>query len=115
MPSLVIAFPLLPGKAEPARQTAQEEKRRLTEFAESRRQAGITKEVAFLQHTPAQDLVVVYWEAIDVEHALHTLAVSDLPYDRWFRERLSELHGMDPSQPPPPLPELLVDWEAVPE
>jgi hypothetical protein len=112
MASLVIAFPLLPGKTDAARQTAQEERRRSAEFDESRRQAGITREVAFLQHTPAQDLVVVYWEAADIGHALHTLAVSDLPYDRWFRERLSELHGIDPSQPPPPLPELLVDWKA---
>ncbi len=112
MPSLVIAFPLLPGKTEAARQTAEEEKRRLPEFEASRRYAGITKEVAFLQHTPSQDLVVVYWEAADIEHALHSLAASDLPYDQWFRERLAELHGTDFSQPPPPLPDLLAHWEA---
>jgi hypothetical protein len=33
------------------------------------------------------------------------MLTSDDPFDQWFGAAIAEVHGMDPSSPPPPLPE----------
>jgi len=33
-------------------------------------------------------------EAADVGRALEQIAVSDLPFDRWYRDRIMALHGI---------------------
>jgi hypothetical protein len=46
-------------------------------------------------------LVIVYQEGKDLASYMGNLLQSDAPFDRWFAEQLEEVHGLDPSQPPP--------------
>jgi hypothetical protein len=68
----------------------------------------------WLAQTPQGDMAVVYLEAEDPEQVISHLAVSDLPFDRWFRQQLLELHGLDltQAQTEPPL-ELIFVWQTL--
>jgi hypothetical protein len=60
-------------------------------------------------------------EALDVGRALGQIIASELPFDRWYRGRLQELHGVNLAAyeqfsqcpPPPPAQELLFEWELI--
>ena len=79
---------------------------RAAEFKESRKRIGLTKEQVWLQHTPAGDFVVVYWEAADIGKVFEAFMTSQAPFDTWFREKiLQESHGMDAKTPMPPMNE----------
>ena len=56
------------------------------------------------------DLALVYLESDDVGAAMAHLARSQNETEVWFREKLLENEGLDWSEPPPPLPELMFDW-----
>jgi len=74
------AFPLLPGKTETGREFAKAcMGPRRTEFAEALKRHGVTKESWFLQKTPQGDMMIVYFEAEDVEKAFETIATSKRP------------------------------------
>jgi hypothetical protein len=56
-------------------------------------------------------------EANDVGLALGQIITSDLPFDRWYREQIQELHGVSlaeydvfSQQAPPENQELLFEW-----
>jgi hypothetical protein len=114
MASLASAFPILPGKLEQWTHFCQEMAGpRHGEYEASRKRLGITREVAYLQHTPAGDLAIVYIEAPDIQGVFQRLSTSQEPFDVWFREQVKEIHNVDFSQPPAePLPEAIVDWRA---
>ncbi|MSQ33099.1 MAG: hypothetical protein EXR60_01565 [Dehalococcoidia bacterium] len=79
----------------------------------SRKKAGLTTERAWLQSTPMGDFVVVYWEAEDIGKVFQHFMTSKDPTDQWFRDKiLVEVHGMNPSVPPPPMNELILDFKA---
>ena len=86
---------------------------RRAEFEESWRQKGITKETAWLQEVPNGALVLVSMEAEDLGRVFRELAVSDTPFDRWYRQTVLDIYGVDltetASRPPN---ELLASWEA---
>jgi hypothetical protein len=56
--------------------------------------------------------VIVSLEAEHSEQVLPQLVASDLPFDRWFRQQLLELHGLDVTQAlsRPPV-ELVFIWQ----
>jgi len=114
MASLASAFPILPGKAEQWTHFCQEMAGpRHGEYEASRKRLEITREVAYLQHTPMGDLSVVYIEAKDIQAMLQGFGTSQEPFDIWFREQIKEIHGLDFTQPPAgPLPVAIVDWRA---
>lgn len=85
---------------------------RRREFEASWRDKGITSESAWLQYSPDGALVLVAMEAADLERAFRELAVSNTPFDRWYRQTILELYGVDLSQGPAPPNELLADWRA---
>ena len=64
-------------------------------YEESRKRLGITREAVWIQATPAGDVAVVYVESDDVEVAYKDMAVSQEPFDRWFREHVLDVHGID--------------------
>ena len=105
MPAIGFVAPILPGKTETDRANllscAQGE--RHVDFVESRRRAGITREATWIQSTPMGDLAVVFIESDDPEAAMKTLATSDDPFDRWFRDAIQDVHGIDLAAgfPPP--------------
>jgi hypothetical protein len=114
MASLAMAFPILPGKTEQLKHFAQEMAGpRRSEYEASHKRVGITREFTSLQQTPQGDMLVVYWEVQDVQRMFEATAMSQEPFDIWFREIVKEIHGVDPSQPMPgPFPETLLDWRA---
>src|SRR5687768_16865715 len=72
-------------------------------YEASRRRHGITREAVFIQPTPGGDVAVVYLEADDVQSALAGMATSDDAFDRWFRDHVRDVHGIDIADgfPPP--------------
>jgi len=109
MQSIAFAAPILPGKTGAFRDWMQLEGERRQEHEASRKRLGIGREAAWLQQTPAGDMAIIYMEADDLQAAFAGLASSQEPYDRWSRERISEIHGIDLTQGVP-LPEQLSDY-----
>src|SRR5579859_852865 len=105
MTSLALALPCLPGGAAKARQVADAcHGPRRAEFEEFHRRVGLTGERWYLQQTPQGELLVLVLEG-DPEGAIGKLGASDHPFDRWFKEQVREIHGVDFNQtlpgPPP--------------
>ena len=67
------------------------------------------REAVYIQTTPMGDVVVVYWEADDVEAALKGMATSDDPFDQWFRDHVRDVHGINVEDGFPP-PEQVMDF-----
>jgi hypothetical protein len=55
-------------------------------------------------------VAIVYLEVDDPQRFFEVLGSSDDPFDRWFREKAQEVHGIDLSQPlPGGLPRMVFD------
>lgn len=113
MESIGFIAPLLPGKTETDRAAMISCWRgdRREAYRASRERLGITREAVFVQSTPNGDVAVVYWEATDVDAALKGMATSGDPFDRWFRDHVRDVHGMDVEDGFPP-PEQVMDYRA---
>lgn len=102
----IVAFisPILPGKQEAWRRFCQKLLgSRRCEYEESCKRLGITKELAWLQSTQGAyqgDLAIVYLEVEHPEQLVRQLGTSGHPFDRWFRQQLLELYGLDLTHPP---------------
>lgn len=95
MPDMVLTFPILAGKVEAWRRFCQElSGSRLQMYISSRRRLGITYERLALVETTFGSVAVTTLEATDVERALGQIITSTLPFDRWYRGRVEELHGI---------------------
>jgi len=100
MDSVILAAPLLPDKAEAWRRFCQEMMgRRRQEYERSRRRLNIRREAAWLVSTLHGEMAVITITAPDPEATLAKLATSRLPFDRWFRRNIREIHGLDLSRP----------------
>jgi hypothetical protein len=113
MARFTLPFPVLPGKSEDdIRSIADYFMSHPEEYAESRRAAGLTMERVYWQHTPMGDFVVAHIESTrPIEEALAAPAQSDLAIDKFFVEKIKEIHGIDLTQPPPgPAPEVVGEW-----
>lgn len=113
MQAIGFTAPLLPDKTETDRAAMVSCWRgsRREAYAHSRQGLGITREAVFIQPTPAGDVVIVYWEADDVAAALDGMATSQDPFDRWFRDHILEVHGLDVEDGFPP-PEQVMDYRS---
>lgn len=105
MTSLALALPCRPEGAAKARQVAAAcSGPRRAEFEEFHRRVGLTAERWYLQQTPQGELILVVLEG-DPQGAMAKLGASDHPFDRWFKEQVREIHGVDFNEPlpgPPP-------------
>lgn len=119
MSAIVLTFPILAGKVEAWRRFCQElSGSRLQMYLSSRRRLGITHERMVLVETTFGAMAATTLETHDVGQALGQLVTSMKPFDRWYRERLQELHGINLTgyeqfvQPAQPLQnqELLFEW-----
>lgn len=96
MPGIVLTFPILTGKVEAWRRFCQElSGSRLQMYITSRRRMGITYERVALVETAYGSTAVTIMEAVDVDRALGQIITSILPFDRWYRAQVQELHGVD--------------------
>lgn len=111
MQTIAFAAPMLPGKTEADREALAScgSGDRRAEHQASRKRAGIARESVWIQSTPAGDVAVVVVEAPDVQAAMGSLATSEDPFDRWFREHIKDVHGMDLAEGFPP-PEQVLDF-----
>lgn len=93
MPATVTIAPIAPGKLDAWRAFLVDlQGARRTEWAQSQRRRGITKQVISIGSLQPP-VAVVYTEVGDVAHAEDRLASSADPFDIWFREQVAELHG----------------------
>jgi hypothetical protein len=115
MGTYAFAAPILPGKTEEfkafAKQMVGEKK---VEHAASRKRAGITREMVFLQKTPLGDFAVVVMESPgDASRAMDKIFASQDPFDRWFLQRIGEIHGVTRERMASGTPNSLVlEWRA---
>lgn len=100
METLGVAAPILPGKLGQWREMVSE-LRRSDEHARSMKAKGLLREDVWLQQTPFGDTVILYMEGEDLASYMKKVFESHEPFDRWFAQQLAEVHGIDPSQPPP--------------
>jgi hypothetical protein len=104
MAAFAFAVPVLAGKQELDRATLGEmSEGRSDEYEAAARRAGITRQIVWHQQTPDGTVAVVYIEADDPLAALGEFGGSDEPFNRWFRDRMKEVHGIDISEPGPPV------------
>ena len=110
MQNLALALPCLPGGADKLRRLAAECRGpRHEEFADFHQRVGLDVERWYLQQTPQGELAIVYLEG-DPAGAMGKLAVSDHPFDIWFRDQAKAVHGVDFAQPlPGPPPEAVFE------
>ena len=113
MALLAITFPISAGKTEHWKKFIAEMKGpRKAEFDASRRKLGV-RERTFLQHTPHGDMVIVTLEGDNPAKAFAEFGRGTDAFTTWFKHQVSELHGMDLSQPPPgPIPEMVIDSQS---
>ena len=96
MSGIVLTFPILADKVEAWRRFCQEiSGSRLQMYLSSRRRLGITHEQMALVETAFGATSVTTLEANDVGQTLCQIITSNLPFDRWYRERMQELHGIN--------------------
>ena len=96
MSGIVLTFPILTGKVEAWRRFCQElSGSRLQMYIASRRRLGITREQWGLVETTFGSMSLTTLESSDLGRALDQIICSNLPFDRWYRERLLELHGVN--------------------
>jgi hypothetical protein len=105
------AFPVLPGKTEATKEFAKTViGPRYKEFDAALKRRRTTKEAWFLQKTPQGDMMMVYFEAADVEKTFQDFARSTEPFDRWFKDQVKALTGVDLNQPEGSAPEQILAY-----
>lgn len=119
MAGIILTFPIVAGKVEAWRRFCQElSGSRRQAYETSRRRLGITREQLVLIETAFGSAAVTTLEAPDVDRALGQIIASKLPFDRWYREQVRELHGINlagyeqflQQTPLPPNQELIFEW-----
>jgi hypothetical protein len=80
-------------------------------FVESRQRLGV-HERTFLQTTPMGDFVIVTIEGADPHGAFARFGQGTDDFTKWFMAEAKAIHGIDLSQPPAALPQLLIDSAA---
>src|SRR5215210_507248 len=83
MAAIAFALPVLPGQEETVIRMSEEtlSPGPLREaYEESRRNLGISREMAWLQPTAVGDMMIVYWESDDLQYVLRERESDDLQY-----------------------------------
>jgi hypothetical protein len=114
MPMLVRAFPVLPGKEDLLRAFVQEMAgARRQEAAEFYRSFDVLRESWHLQNTLHGAWVIGVTEVdAPLELKAREYAASDRPFDRWFKDQVRHLSGIDPDfEPLGPPTETLFEFD----
>ena len=107
--------PVLPGKVDEwHRLVAEMTGARRKEYEESRRKAGLRKEMVWHQTTPMGDVAAVIFDTDDFEGVFRYFAASKAPFDVWFNDKiLKGVHGIDMSAGMPGgLPKPVLLWQS---
>jgi ribosomal protein L16 Arg81 hydroxylase len=110
MASIGFVVPVLPGKEQADREWLDEmDGARRDEYLSAWRNAGVTRHTVWQQQTADGTADVVYIEADDIAAAMQDISRSDEPFQRWFRERVLDVHGIDLTSQTPPQSEQIHD------
>ena len=109
---LAMAVPLIPNKVEAWKAWIREcMGPRKEEFEEFNERMGLTTHRAWLEQSPQGPMAVVVLDGPGSKDFMQKLAKSKESFDRWFREHISECHGIDFTKPNAVQPpELLMDY-----
>ena len=106
------AVPVLPGKSEQVRTFASAlAGPRNAEYADLNRRANVTAEYLHLMETPEGAFVIVYGEG-EAKSGAEFLDPAAREFDRWFREQVLDVTGVDVLEVSGDPSELLVAWHA---
>jgi hypothetical protein len=107
-----IAVPLVEGKVDAWRRWMEKcLGPRREEFDAFNERMGLTLHRAWLSESPHGRLVIVLFDGPGAKTFLQKLGTSKQPFDKWFRERVEEVHGCDFSELGKMKPsELVMDW-----
>jgi len=103
MQLLVRAFPVLPGLEEKAHEVAREmQTLRAAEAVEFYRRHGVARESWHAQSTPTGLWIigVTQFDGKTPEEAGQEYAASHVPFDRWLKDQVRLLTGVDPDVTP---------------
>ena len=111
---IIINVPLIPSKVSAWKAWAHQcLGPRKTEFEAFNRRMNLTAHRAWLSNGPQGPMAVVSHSGPGAKTFLSKLARSEHPFDVWFRDHISEYHGVDFTQPfETPAPELVLEWHA---
>ncbi|MGA9159617.1 MAG: hypothetical protein WB297_01960 [Actinomycetota bacterium] len=101
-----MAIPIKPGKLETWTSWCDElTGPRKVEFDDMNQRHGLTTHASWHQANPdGSDLAVVVIDGPGASGFLGKIATSDNEFDAWFRSQIEDVHPMDFSAPPPPMP-----------
>ena len=107
----VVLAPIVDGKLEAWKNWTRElGGSSSNEWEDFNKRYRLTRHAAWLTETPTGPAVIALHQGPGSDDFIPKLAGSNNEFDREFKERLKEFHGMDVTQPPPgPLPELYLD------
>ncbi|MBV9281365.1 MAG: hypothetical protein JOZ41_14890, partial [Chloroflexi bacterium] len=74
---------------------------RFNDYNAAAQRLGIRGVEWYLQHTPAGVMLAMHIEAPDPRSSLGELIVSKDPFDRWLKERIRAITGVDLNAGPP--------------
>lgn len=96
MDQTCFAFPLLPGHAEDARRFLREvECERRDDHVDAMRRIGLDRESWYLQQTPRGDQLLGHLASWNLAAALERLCYSQVAFHAWFKQRLTEVTGVE--------------------
>ncbi len=96
MSEIVFAIPIVSGEEELDRQTMEEmEGSRRDEYEAAMREAGLRRHAVWHQETPDGVVALVYMEGDDATAGAQRFGSSDAPFNRWFRDKMQQVHGID--------------------
>lgn len=116
MPAVAFALPILPGQEETLRNMSEEvlvSGPLRDSYEQSRRNLGITREIAWLQPTPIGDMMIVYWESDDPQYVLREIAASQDEFDSRFKQFIqNSVPAIDFAREQPLSNSVLFEWQA---
>lgn len=108
--ALSLVMPLLPGRVNDARVFLWElETISKTDFQRAGQRLGIDAAHLHLVEIAGSDLILVNLLGTNLSFSLWRLSTSELPFDIWLRERLSQLTGAHENDPFPS------EWRTEPD
>lgn len=110
MKPIAMAFPVLPGKTEKAKQFMKSLRtEHARDFAALEKKLKTTKEAVFLQTSPQGDMIIDYYECANPEKSAEALAKSTDKFAMWMKSEISDFTGVDiGAMAKEPMPTLLL-------
>ncbi|HEU5431082.1 MAG TPA: hypothetical protein VFU81_05430 [Thermomicrobiales bacterium] len=109
----VFAVPIPPGKTDAVRRLTDEcLGPRKAEYDDLQRRGGVAVESYWLQHAPEGGDTLIVVSDSDQHAFAEIFANPQTEFDRWYREQILDIFGVDLAEPWGPRNEMLGEWRA---